>query len=473
MTKLMFPNTLVRFGMDGVMRRAGHVVLGYSGGADSTCLLVLLADWCRENGVFLAAAHVNHGIRGDEADRDEAFCRRMCEERDVPLYVKRADVPSLAKERGLGIEECARGIRYAFFDEVAEEIAGESSGAVIVTAHNATDHLETVLANLFRGSGTHGLGGIPPIRGGRILRPLIGDSSEAVRAWCREHAVPYVEDRTNAVADCTRNALRLGVLPEIRKIFPYPEDAVLRMSALARRDDEALEALAKAELLDGGITRERFAALDDAVASRVLRILAADAGGLVPEEGHINTVLALAKEEGIRRISLPGGVECRIGPSAVTVGVPKEPEEFPPFCYPSDGDRFENELCVVVFRPGVSQGGDSGENPESAGEDEENIYKKSISVSLNFDKMKDALQIRARKNGDLYRFSGMTRRVKTLFSDRRIPADLRSSVPILTDADGIVWIPGFPPRDGMRWDGTGTPLTVTCNWKIILTEDTP
>ncbi|MBR4896444.1 MAG: tRNA lysidine(34) synthetase TilS, partial [Clostridia bacterium] len=207
--------------------------------------------------------------------------------------------------------------------------------------------------------------------------------------------------------------------------------------------------------------------------SRVLRILAADAGGLVPEEGHINTVLALAKEEGIRRISLPGGVECRIGPSAVTVGVPKEPEEFPPFCYPSDGDRFENELCVVVFRPGVSQGGDSGENPESAGEDEENIYKKSISVSLNFDKMKDALQIRARKNGDLYRFSGMTRRVKTLFSDRRIPADLRSSVPILTDADGIVWIPGFPPRDGMRWDGTGTPLTVTCNWKIILTEDTP
>ena len=87
--------------------------------------------------------------------------------------------------------------------------------------------------------------------------------------------------------------------------------------------------------------------------------------------------------------------------------------------------------------------------------------------------MKDALQIRARKNGDLYRFSGMTRRVKTLFSDRRIPADLRSSVPILTDADGIVWIPGFPPRDGMRWDGTGTPLTVTCNWKIILTEDTP
>ena len=465
MINLMFPNTLVRFGMDGVMRRAGHVVLGYSGGADSTCLLVLLGEWCRENGVFLAAAHVNHGIRGEEADRDEAFCRRTCEERGIPFYGKRADVPALAKERGLGLEECARAVRYAFFDEVAARIAGDRDGAAVATAHNATDHLETVLANLFRGAGTHGLGGIPPVRGGRILRPLIGDSSEAVRTWCRERGIPYVEDRTNAVADCTRNALRLGVLPEIRKIFSSPEDAVLRMSELARRDDEALDALARAEVSDGAVSRERFASLDPAVASRVLRILAAEAGGRVPEESHIRTVLTLAGEDGIRRVSLPGGVECRIGLSRVTVGKPETGECFPPFRYPADGDRFENVLCAVVFRPGVSAEGLAGSVPETTGEDEENIYKKSISVSLNFDKMKDALQIRARENGDLYRYGGMTRRVKTLFSDRKIPPELRPSVPVLADGDGVVWIPGFPPRDGLRWDGTGTPLTVTCSFR--------
>ena len=459
MTTLQFPKTLVRFGMDGIMRRAGFAVLGYSGGADSTCLLVLLSDWCRKNGVTLAAAHVNHGIRGDEADRDEAFCRRMCEARGIPLFVKRADVPGLAAEQGLGLEECARGVRYAFFDEVAETLAGEKSGAAVVTAHNATDQVETVLANLFRGAGTRGLGGIPPVRGGRILRPLIADSSEAVRAWCRENAIPFAEDRTNAVADCTRNILRLSVLPEIRKVFPHPEEAVSRMSGLARRDDEALEALAAAEITDGGIGRERFASLDPAVASRVLRLLAAEAGGAVPEEGHVASVLALAREAVPRRVSLPGGVECRIGRDRVTVAAPSVDETFPPFTYPADGNRFENALCAVTLR----LPSDPGAIPGAADEDEENIYKISISVSLNFDKMKGALRIRARENGDAIRFGGMTRRVKTLFSARKIPPALRSSVPILADEDGIVWIPGFPPRDGMRWDGTGTPLTVTCH----------
>ncbi|MCR4907107.1 MAG: tRNA lysidine(34) synthetase TilS [Clostridiales bacterium] len=460
MTTLQFPHTLVRFGMDGILRRAGYAVLGYSGGADSTCLLVLLSAWCRENGVTLAAAHVHHGIRGEEADRDEAFCRRMCAERGIPLFVTHADVPQLAADCGLGIEECARHVRYAFFDEVAAEIAGSSPGAVIVTAHNATDQVETVLANLFRGSGTRGLGGIPPVRDGRILRPLIGDSSEAVRAWCREHGIPYVEDGTNAVADCTRNALRLSVLPAVRTIYPSPEEAVLRMSELARRDDEALEALARAEITDNGIARDRFASLDPAVASRVLRLLAAEAGGSVPEEGHVRTILTLAREEGARRVSLPGGVECRIGRDRVTVAALSDEKTFPPFRYPEDGDRFENALGAVTFRLGMPPGGDSGAIPAEADEDEENIYKKSISVSLNFDKMKDALQIRARENGDVIRFGGMTRRVKTLFSDRKIPADLRSLVPILSDGDGIVWIPGFPPRDGARWDGSGTPLTV-------------
>ena len=472
MTTLSFPKTLVRYGMDEVMRRAGSVVLGYSGGADSTCLLVLLEEWCRENGVSLAAAHVNHGIRGDEADRDEEFCRRMCEDRGIPLYVKRADIPALARERGLGIEECAREVRYAFFDEVAEQVSSGSRKAVIATAHNATDHLETVLANLFRGSGTHGLGGIPPIRGGRILRPLIGDTSEAVRSWCREREIPFVLDRTNEIADCTRNALRLCVLPEIRKICASPEHAALRMSALARRDDEALEALAQAEIdADDRVPRDRFASLDDAVASRIVRTLADRAGGRVPEEDHIREILALAKKPGERRVSLPGGVECRIGTEHVTVARYEKPDaDPPPFRYPEDGDRYDNGLAAVVFTPGTEAPRAFEDVP---GEYEENIYKISISVSLNFDKMKGALQIRARKNGDLYRFGGMTRRVKTLFSDRKIPRELRSLLPVLEDGDGIVWIPGFPPRDGARWDGTGTPLTVTCGYrKIILTEET-
>ena len=274
MTKIKFYDTIRKLNIDKLMKDAGTVIVGYSGGADSSCLLRFMAEWCRDNGVVLAAAHVNHMIRGKEADRDEIFCRETAEKLGVRIYVKRVNVPQEAKERGVGTEEAARDVRYDFFGELSEKLTGKADGAIIATAHNSTDNLETVLMNLMRGAGLHGMTGISPVRDGRIVRPLIEDSGESIRAWCRENGVEYVTDSTNEETDCTRNAIRHSVLPEIRKICSSPEEMATRMTSLLKTDDEYLTKTAF--LIAGGKTsigREELNTLDKAIASRVIIML--------------------------------------------------------------------------------------------------------------------------------------------------------------------------------------------------------
>lgn len=136
-----------------ILEDCGTVLCALSGGADSVVLLRFLRQYLPARGIRLAAAHLNHCIRGAEADADETFCRSLCDELEIPFYCRRADIPALAKNTGQGLEECARSVRYAFFEEIRSSIAD----CVIATAHNATDHLETVLFHLARGTGARGL----------------------------------------------------------------------------------------------------------------------------------------------------------------------------------------------------------------------------------------------------------------------------------------------------------------------------
>ncbi|MBE6724617.1 MAG: tRNA lysidine(34) synthetase TilS [Ruminococcaceae bacterium] len=465
MTTLRFAETLAACRMDVLMKERGRILAAYSGGADSSCLLRLLRDWCAENGVALSAAHVNHGIRGEEADRDEAFCRRTCEELGVPLSVLRADVPALAAEQGQGIEECARDVRYAYFDELA------GADGLVATAHNATDNLETVLFRMLRGTGLKGLCGIPPIRDGRFLRPLIRDGSDAIRTYCAENGIPYVTDGTNLEPGCARNILRLNVLPELRAVFPDPEAAVSRMTELLSEDEDWIESRT-GELLGKSavsVSRVLFSAKPPAAASRILRTMAENAGGKVPEAVHVKSVLSMAGSGAVGAVSLPGGVRCVLTRDEIRIepDTRDKPLPFPERAGTISADFpggvvFENELCRVLCFPGEDVG-----LPETAPgrQSEENIYKSSISVSLCFDKIEFACRIRNRIPGDTIRFGGMTRRVKTLFSGRKLPEAVRSALPVIEDGKGVLWIPGFPPRDGTLWEGAGKRLTLVCQFR--------
>ena len=175
---------------------------------------------------MLEAAHLNHMIRGDEAERDENFCRETAERLGVRLYVRRRDVPALAITGG-SIEEVARRERYSFFDDICRNSKPKT---LVATAHNADDNLETVLFNLMRGSGLRGMCGIPPIRDGKYIRPLLTFSGEEVRGICRTDGIPFVFDSTNAETDYTRNRIRQRIVPELRAVAPTVESAALRMS---------------------------------------------------------------------------------------------------------------------------------------------------------------------------------------------------------------------------------------------------
>ena len=188
------------------------VLCAVSGGADSMCLLHMLSQ--RED-ISLVAAHFNHQLRGEEADRDEGFVREVCEQWGIPLSVGRGDVEAFARREKLSIEEAGRTLRYTFLFRTAEE---ENCG-LIATAHNAEDNAETLLLHLLRGSGLQGLTGISP-RLHQLVRPLLTTSRREIEAYLSEYGVPHMEDSTNSNDSYTRNRVRHQLIPLLEEMNP-------------------------------------------------------------------------------------------------------------------------------------------------------------------------------------------------------------------------------------------------------------
>ena len=213
-----------RWGM--VPPSGGTMLVAVSGGRDSVCLLHYLATMPRDFSV--AAAHLDHGQR-PTAGRDVAFVRQLCRELDVPLTVERADVPALARQRGVGLEEAGRMARYDFFRRTADSLGAQR----IATAHHAADQAETVLLNLVRGTGMQGLAGIPPVRG-RIVRPLLETSRDDIETYLKTHGLSHVEDETNRDTSLGRNRLRREVMPGLLSLHPGAAASICRTAELLR-----------------------------------------------------------------------------------------------------------------------------------------------------------------------------------------------------------------------------------------------
>ena len=218
---------------------SGRVLCAVSGGADSVCLLHSCLRLTHGGDTTVCAAHYNHCLRGGESDRDERFVRSLCASLGVELRVGRGDVAAYAREHGMGTEEAARELRYAFLEEAADELGC----GYILTAHNADDNAETMLMALVRGSGPRGLAGIPPRRG-RILRPMLGATRAEIEAYLAENGLEHVEDSTNECTDYTRNRIRKLCMPVLREINPRFAEAAARAGALLREDDAYLSSLA-------------------------------------------------------------------------------------------------------------------------------------------------------------------------------------------------------------------------------------
>ena len=212
----------------------GLVLCAVSGGRDSMAMLHLLSALAEEGRFQVAAAHFNHRLRS-AAEGDEAFVRDWCREREIPLTCGRGDVREFAAREGLGIEDAARELRYAFLESAARDMGADR----IATAHHREDNAETVLLHLLRGAGLQGLGGIAPVRG-NIVRPLLETSRTEIDAYVKRHSLPYVEDESNRDARFTRNRLRLEVLPLLEEMAPGASGRIAAAAELLREENEHL-----------------------------------------------------------------------------------------------------------------------------------------------------------------------------------------------------------------------------------------
>lgn len=295
----------VRFAVaeHSMLRGESRVCAALSGGADSVSLLRSLCELSGELGAEITACHLNHGLRGEESDADERFCRDLCERLGVPFYSKKIAVSELAQKHE-STEEAARRARYAFFEEALERFGC----GVLATAHNANDNAETVLLNLTRGTGLLGLCGIPPVRelgasGKLVIRPLLYITRAEVEEYLGGLGQDYVTDKTNLSEDYTRNKLRRRVLPELEAINPSIAAVIGRMIDNLREDSDFLEALAdKAfnETREGrGWNASAIAALPQPIKARVVRKILQQ-GGVEPSALRIDTAIGLLPERSAR-----------------------------------------------------------------------------------------------------------------------------------------------------------------------------
>ena len=212
------------------------VLVGLSGGADSVALLEVLCALREEWNLRLAAVHVHHGIRA-EAEEDAEFCRRLCEAKQVEFYCEYADVPKLARELGLTLEEAGRKVRYELFEQYRKHLKLD----VIAVAHHQNDQAETILFQLFRGSGLRGLAGIPAKRG-YIIRPLLGVNRRDIEEYLQQKQAEYVTDATNLTDIYARNKIRQHILPMAEQVSA---GAVVNMNRTGAQLREILDYMEK------------------------------------------------------------------------------------------------------------------------------------------------------------------------------------------------------------------------------------
>jgi tRNA(Ile)-lysidine synthase len=437
----------------GLARPGDRVLVALSGGADSVALLLILRELEQEGALAIAgAAHLNHQLRGAEADADEAFCAALTGGLGVPFRAERVDVAARARARKRSIEDAARSARYEFF----ERAAGELSADVIAVAHTKEDQAETFLLRLLRGSGTRGLAAIRP-RAGRVVRPLLDVARDDLRAYLVSRGQTFRRDSSNADVSIPRNRVRHELIPYLEAHFsPGITDVLAREAALARQDEEflhgeAIKLAAGIVLTDVAVRidvaglRSAPRALSSRVAHAALQRLA---GSKSITFDHVERVLALAdgKGEG-RAVSLPGQHAVRTGGTIVL--------------RPGSGRiaRGVNSFAFSLSIPGEVELGPQRLAVAAEAAPGETIRPqrkwtgRGDEVGVAAGALELPLGVRNRRPGDRFRPLGAPggRKLQDFLVDRKVARDERDSLPLVVDGrDRIVWVVGQAVAEDFR-----------------------
>ena len=391
-------------GRYNMLQKGDSVIVALSGGADSAALLHILVSLKEKYNLKLYAAHLNHQLRGDEAVRDENFCKILCENYNVPLSVRHADIGSLAKQRGCSEELCGREERYRFFEELSERLS-----AKVATAHTASDNAETLLFHLARGSALQGAAGIPPVRG-VYIRPLIECTRAQIERYCADNALDFVTDSTNLADDYTRNKIRHHLVPLMRELNPRFDEAAARFcesagQAASYLDEQARQLLKSAET-DFGWSAQALYQAHPAVRSAALEIIAKSAGASA-ETRHLRLLEQVLRDGGAVEFGNFRAV-CKQGVLRL-----------------SSKNEQENNL-EIPFEEDISF-----------------PYRDKLITARanNSNSELKSCVFRCRRGGERFSFAkrGLTKPLRKALNEQKIPSELRDNLLLLCRKDEVLW----------------------------------
>lgn len=461
--------TMETFDMLGP-RRA--VLIGVSGGADSLALLFSLYALAPVHGWRLGIAHVNHGLRGRQADAEQRFVASLASRMKLPYYSKKADVRARRQSAGVCLEEAGRIERYAFFNQVADAAGYDK----IAVGHQKNDTAEQILMNLLRGTGPAGLGGIAPAPG-RVIRPLIHSSRGQIEQFLRELHIPWCSDPSNRNERYTRNRIRNRLLPELAGYNPEIIETLNRLAEVMREEsawiDRLLEPVFQESILERNrkegilvLSAKRLQQLPPAARRRIMRKAVCEVKGDLGRIGyrHVEAMTAAAGPSGRRRhLHLPGrvlllreGGRIRLSrekKSLRSCALSGRNGKINSFWYHLDAvgpagrsvriDEIGLRMDFQCFRV----------------DDMNKVSDRSAAVArVDFDKIGFPLVIRSPLPGDRFTPLGMNGKVKLkdFFINQKVPASRRSRIPVVQSPASIVWIGGMRIDEEVKITGGTT-----------------
>lgn len=419
---------------NNLIEKGDSIVSAVSGGSDSVFMLEMLLAIKDDYDLKIIVSHVNHGLRGAEAQRDEDFVKKLAEKNGLIYEVEHIDMAGYAKEHSLTCEEAGRKLRYLFFEEIKEKYKADK----VAIAHNENDVAETIFLNIFRGTGLDGLESIP-LRRDFYIRPILCFEKSEILDFLKENNIHYVDDSTNFTNDYKRNMIRNEIIPFIKKNFNENiVSSMSRLASIAKENNLYLEDIINDKYINtvksNTIDRESFNELNHYEKTLVLRKF------LRENLNYLNNISKDNIEDMINLISLDSGKK-----------------------YDIDGKHYlVNDFDKTIFKKL-----DINELSEEISLDFKldkvyNIYGSKFKFVLSdkilskkyldYDLLTGKLSLRNRRSGDRFNPFGMkgSKKIKDYFVDKKVSSDDRSKVLFLMNGDEIAYVVGYDIADKYR-----------------------
>lgn len=404
-------NTVKKYNM---LSKGDRVLVAVSGGADSMALLEFFISIKDKYDLNLCAAHIEHGIRGEESLNDALFVKEYCEKSGVKLYMKSINAPYLAKKADMGVEEYSRQARYDFFSTIPCD--------KIATAHNLTDNAETLLFRLARGTGLKGACAIPPLRD-KIIRPFIEISSDEIRAWCNDNNIAYRIDSTNKDDTYSRNLIRLQMLPLFQRLNNgYLENINDFISDVNDDYSFIMNEAQKAyniSVVNNEIELNKLNLLDNAIKKRVIKLYFEN-NNLNLDRIHLQNINKITQKSG--KIQIKNDLYAISAKGKLRIANLKNSPKL---------DEIVTEILNI-----------------------NEFSDKNIDFYCDCDKIIGSVTIRKRLPGDSLKPAGrnVSKTLKKLFNEAAYPIEKRNGDIVVCDDKGIIGIIGLCADDRVKKD---------------------